>query len=111
MDHDGLVFLRNGVEGFLNDMAAEGVHAQAQGVATDSVGNSNDLLGGTVLKAALDQEIAEAVDHQRICLSDDGFNDFIFLLDGPDLELLLQEDGRLLIIVADNLIDDISPIA
>lgn len=89
MNHNGLVLLWNGVEGFLNDMTPERIHAQAQGVATDSIGNGNNLLGRAVLEAALDQEIAEAIDHQRIGLSDDGLDDLVFLLDGAHLELLL----------------------
>lgn len=89
MNHDGLVLLWHGVESFLNDVAAERIHAQAQGIATNSIGNGNDLLGRAVLEAALDQEIAEAIDHQRIGLSDNGLDDLVFLLDSAHLELLL----------------------
>jgi len=45
-----------------------------------------------MLKAALDEEVAKAVDHQGISLSDDGLDDLILLLRSADLELLLQED-------------------
>ena len=39
VDHDGLVLLGHAVKGFLDDMAAEGVHAEVQSVALDSLCN------------------------------------------------------------------------
>ena len=63
-----------------------------------------------MLKAALHEEVAEAVDHQRIRLCNDGLYDLILLLRRADLELLLQEDGGLLIIVADDLVDNVFPV-
>lgn len=64
-----------------------------------------------MLEASLDQEVAEAIDHQGIGLCDNSFNDFILLLRCADLELLLKEDRSLLIIVADNLVNDVFPVA
>jgi hypothetical protein len=64
-----------------------------------------------VFKATLNQEVAKAIDHQWIGLSGDCLNDVILLLSGTNLELLLQEYGSLLIIVADNLINNILPVA
>jgi hypothetical protein len=80
-----------------------------------------------VLEATLYKEIAKAVDHQGVRLADDSLNNFELLLSGADLEFLLfismiqmhcqeslthllQEDGRLLIIVADDLVDNILPV-
>ena len=111
MDHDGLEFFRDGIECFLDHVTAKGVHAQAQCVATDGISNGNDLLWGAVLEATLDQEVAKAVDHQRVGLCDNGFDDLIFLFYSADFEFLLQEDGCLLVIVADDLVNDILPVA
>ena len=111
VDHDGLVLLRNTVEGLLNNVAAKRIHAQVEGVAANSTGDGNDLLRSAVLKAALNQEVAEAVDHERIGLVDDGLHDLILLLLGADLELLLQEDGGLLVVAVDDLVDNVLPVA
>lgn len=64
-----------------------------------------------MLEATLDEEIAEAVDHKRIRLVDDSVDDLKLLVGCGDLELLLKEDGGLLIVVADNLVDDVLPVA
>ena len=69
------------------------------------------LLGSAVLKATLHKEIAKAVDHQLIRLGNNGIYNFVLLLRSADLELLLQEDRSLLIIVADDLVNDILPVA
>ena len=63
MDHDSLVILRNDIERLLNDVAAESIHAQAQGIATDRIGNRDNLFRCAMLEAALDQEVAESIDH------------------------------------------------
>lgn len=110
MNHDGLVLLGHAVESLLNNVASEGVHAEVQGVATNSLGDTNNLLGRTMLEAALDEEVAETVDHERVGLLDDGVDDFELLLWSADLELLLEEDGSLLVIAADNLVDYVTPI-
>jgi hypothetical protein len=80
-------------------------------MASNCIGNSNDLLGASVFKTALDEKVAETVDHQRIRLADDRPNDVVFLFSRADFELLLQENGRLLIVVADYLVHDVFPIA
>lgn len=64
-----------------------------------------------MLEAALDKEIAKAINHKRIGLGDDGFDNLILLLRSSHLEFLLKEDGRLLVIVADNLVDNVLPVA
>ena len=69
------------------------------------------LVWSTVLKAALNKEVAKAVDHERVGLSDNSLHDLVLLLGGADLELLLKEDRCLLVIVADDLVDDILPVA
>lgn len=111
MHHGGFVLLRNAVERLLDDVTAEGVHAESKSVPTDGLSDGDDLLGRAMLKAALHEEVAETIDHERVGLSDDGFHNLVLLLRCADLELLLQEDGGLLIVVADDLIDDVLPIA
>ena len=64
-----------------------------------------------MFEATLDQEISEAVDHQRIGLCDNGLHNLELLLSSTNLQFLLQEYRSLLIVVADNLIDNIFPIA
>lgn len=63
-----------------------------------------------MLETALDKEVTKTIDHERIGLGNDGFNNLVFLLRGPDLEFLLKEDGCLLVIVADNLVNNVLPI-
>ena len=109
-NHVGFVVFRHGVESLLDDMTTERIHAQGDHVAMDRVCDSDDLLGSAVLEASLHKEVAEAVDHERVGLADNGFHDLVLLLCGADLELLLQEDGCLLVIVADDLIDNVLPI-
>ena len=111
MYHDGLVFFWDSIESLLNDVASEGVHAQAQCVATDGVCNRDDLVWCSMLEASLYKEVSESIDHQRVGLSNDCLNDFEFLLDRADLELLLQEDRSLLVIVANDLVNNVLPIA
>ena len=64
-----------------------------------------------MLEAPLDQKVSEAVDHKRVGLRNDCFDDLILLIGRANLELLLEEDGCLLVIVADDLVDDILPVA
>lgn len=110
VDHDSLVLLTNTVKSLLDDMAAERIHAQIECVAADSTSNGLDLLRSTVLEAALDEEIAEAVDHEGISLVNDGLDDLVLLVLSTDLELLLQEDRGLLVIAVNNLVDNILPV-
>jgi hypothetical protein len=111
MNHDGLIVFRNRVKSLLDDMAAESIHRQVQSVASNGLSNLDDLFRSAMLKAALNQEVSKAVDHQWICLSDDSLNNVILLLSGANLELLLEEDGSLLIIIADNLVNNVLPVA
>src|ERR1700692_1567555 len=103
MNHDGLIVLWNRVKCLLDDVTAKCIHGKVQGVASDGFSNLDDLFRSAMLKAALNQEVTEAIYHQRICLSNDGFNNVVLLLCGANLELLLKEDRCLLIIVANNL--------
>lgn len=111
MDHDRLVLLWNRVEGLLHDVTAECIHAEVQGISSDGIGDGNDLIGRAMFEAALDEEVSESVDHERVRLSNDGFHDLILLFGCSNLQLLLEEDGRLLIVVGDDLVHDVLPIA
>ena len=64
-----------------------------------------------MLEATLDQEVSEAVDHQWIGLSNDCLNDVILLVRSTHLELLLQEYRSLLIIVTNDLVNNVLPVA
>jgi hypothetical protein len=108
--HHNSILFRNRVKGLLNDVASKRIHAEAKSVAADRVGNSDDLLWGTMLEATLDQEITEAVDHQGIGLSNDCFDNLEFLLRSANLELLLEKDGSLLIIAMNDLVNDEFPV-
>lgn len=111
VNHDGLVIFRDGIKCFLNNMASEGVHGKVQGVASNCFGDFDDLLRCAMLEASLYKKVPKPVDHQGVGLGNDGLNNFVFLFRGPHLQLLLQEYGSLLIIVANNLIHDVLPIA
>ena len=111
MDHDGFVLFGGTVKGLLDNMTAKSIHAEVKGVAANGPRDCNDLVWITMFKAALDEKVAEAVDHERIGLIKDGLDDFVLLLIGSDFQLLLQEDGGLLIIVADDFIDNVLPVA
>ncbi len=109
--HDRLVLLRDGVEGLLDDMTPESIHAEVECVSANGLRNCNDLLCRAMLEAALDEEVAEAIDHERIRLVDNSADDLELLLRSGDLELLLQEDGGLLVVAADDLVDNVLPVA
>lgn len=111
VDHDRLVVLRDGVKRLLHHMAAKRIHREVEGIAADGLRNFDDLLRCAVLEAALDQKVTKAVNHQRIGLGHNGFDDVILLLGSPNLEFLLQEDGSLLVIVANNLVNNVLPVA
>ena len=111
MDHYRLVLLWNGVKCLLDHVAAEGVHRKTESIASDGLRNFDNLLRRAMLKAALDEEVSEAIDHQWIGLGDDCFDNVILLLRRANLQLLLEEDGCLLVIVADDLVDNVLPVA
>lgn len=111
IDHDCLVVLWDRVEGFLDHMATKWVHGQIEGMATDRFGDLDHLFGRPVLKAALNEEIAESVHHQGVCLGHNSLDNLVLLLRSSNLQLLLQEDRCLLIIVANDLVDDVLPVA
>lgn len=64
-----------------------------------------------MLEATLDEEVAETVDHKWVGLVDDGLNDLELLLRCAKFQLLLKEDGSLLVIAAHDLVDDVAPVA
>lgn len=109
-DHISLVIFRDGIKSLLNDMAAEGIHAEGNDIAMNGISNGNDLLRSAVLEAALDEKVAKAVDHERIGLVDDGLDNLELLLGGADFQLLLQKDRGLLVVVAYNLVDNVFPV-
>lgn len=110
-DHHDSMFFRDGVERLLNDVASKRVHAEAESIPTDGVGDSDDLLWCTMLEAPLNKEVAESVDHQWIRLGDDCLDYLELLLDSTNLELLLKEDRSLLVIAMNDLVDDELPVA
>lgn len=110
-NHVSLVILRDRVKGLLDDVTAEGIHAEGKHIAVDGVGDGNDLLRCAMLEAALNEEVTETVNHERIRLVNDGADNLELLLSSADLELLLQEDGGLLIVAANNFVHDVLPVA
>jgi hypothetical protein len=111
VDHGRLVLFGNTVEGFLDNMTSEGIHAKSECVTTNGLGDRDDLVGRAMFEATLNEEVTEAVDHQRIGLGDDCFDDLILLLRCSNLQLLLKKDGCLLVVVADDLVDNVLPVA
>lgn len=63
-----------------------------------------------MLKAALNKEVSKPVHHQWVCLRDYSVHNGMFLLWSTNLELLLEENGSLLVIVADNFVNYIFPV-
>ena len=80
-------------------------------MATDCLGNLDHLFWCPMFKAALNEEISESVHHQGVCLGHNGLDDLVLLLWSSDLQLLLQKNRCLLIIVANNFVDDVLPVA
>lgn len=64
-----------------------------------------------MLEAALDQEVSKAVDHEGVCLSNNGLDNLVLLLRSSNFELLLKENRSLLVVVADDLVDNVLPVA
>lgn len=110
MHHGGLMLLWNTVKRLLDDVASERVHAQAQCAAFDCIGNGDNLLSRSMLEAALNEEIPKPIHHERIGLAGNRFDDLVFLFRCANLELLLQENGCLLVVTADNFVHNIFPI-
>lgn len=109
--HDSLLILRDTIKRLLDDVASKRVHAQVEGVTSDRTRDGNDLIGCSMLEATLDEEVSKAIYHQRVCLADDCLDDIKLLVGCADFQLLLQENGCLLIVVAYNLVHDVFPIA
>jgi hypothetical protein len=110
-NHDSLEVFRHRVKGFLNNMATKRIHREIQGVAPNSFGDVDNLVRCAMLEASLYQEVAKPIDHQGVGLCYDSIHDLKLLFRGSDLKLLLQEDRGLLIVVADDLVDNVLPVA
>lgn len=110
VDHDRFVLLGDTVEGLLDNMAPEWVHAQIECVASDRVGDCDNLLGSTMLEATLDEKIAESVHHELVGLAHNSFNDVVSLIGCSYLQLLLEKNGRLLVVIADDLVHYVFPV-
>lgn len=108
--HDRLVLFGNRIKRFLNNVAAERIHGKIQGISTYSLCNLDHLLWSSMLKATLNKEITEAVYHQGVSLGHNSLNDLVLLFRGANLQFLLKKNGSLLVIVADNLVDNVLPI-
>lgn len=111
VNHDSFVLLGNTVKGLLNNMAPEGVHAQIESVASYRIGNCNHLLRSPMFETTLNKKVAKSVYHEWVSLTDDGLNNVVLLLCRPNLELLLEEDRRLLVVIANNLVHNVFPVA
>lgn len=92
MNHDCLPILWDAVKCLLDNMTTEGVHAQVESVVLDGHGDADHLRLGAVLEAALNQEVAEAVDHQWVGVSYDCVDDIELLSRRAKLKLLLKKD-------------------
>ena len=55
MNHYRFVFLGDSVEGLLHHVTAKSIHAKAKCVASDSIGDGDDLLRRSMLKASVEQ--------------------------------------------------------
>lgn len=110
MDHDGLVVLWDRIKCLLYNVTSEGIHGQVQGIASNGLCNLDNLFRSTMLKTALNKKVTKAVHHQGIGLSNNRFNNVVLLLGRADLQLLLEEDGGLLIVVANNFVDNVLPV-
>lgn len=111
IDHDSFMLFGNTVKGLLNNMTSKGVHAQVEGVASYRISDCDNLVGSTMLKTPLNEEVAESIYHERIGLADNGLDDVVLLLSRPNLELLLEKDGRLLVVVANDFVHNVFPVA
>lgn len=111
MNHDSFMLLGNTVKGLLDNVAPKGVHAQVEGISSYRIGNCDHLLRSAVFEATLNKEIAKSVDHEWVSLTNDGLDDVVLLLCRPNLEFLLKEDRRLLVIVANNFVHNVFPVA
>jgi len=111
VNHDGFVVLGDRIKSLLNDMAAKCIHGKIQCVSSDGLSDLDDLFRSSVLEATLNQEVSETIHHQWIGLGNNGLNNVVLLFSCADLKLLLKEDGSLLIVVADNLVNNVLPVA
>lgn len=63
-----------------------------------------------MLEATLNEKVAKTIDHQGIGLIYYSLHNVVLLISSTDFELLLQKNGGLLVIVADNLVHYILPV-
>lgn len=109
-DHSCLEFLWNTIECLLDNMTSECVHTQGHCVTPNGRRYAVNLILRSMLEAPLNKEISKSINHQLVCLCNNSLYNSVLLFDRANLELLLQEYGCLLIIIADNLINNIFPI-
>lgn len=111
VNHDCFVILGDRIKCLLHNMTAKRIHGEIQSVAAYGLGNFNDLVRSAMLKTTLNEKISKSINHKRVCLGNNGFDDFEFLLRCAHFELLLQENGSLLVVIADNLVNDVLLVA
>ena len=87
--HYRLVLFWNAVKSLLDYMAAKRIHAEVESIPTDCLRDSNHLFWRPVLEAALNEEVAEAIDHKWVRLVDDSVHNLKLLVSRADFELLL----------------------
>jgi hypothetical protein len=73
-------------------MTAKHVHGQSNDVPEEGLDDALDLVFGAVFETALDEKVAEAVDHEGVALTDDGVDDLVFLDGCSEFELLLEKE-------------------
>lgn len=110
VDHEALLLLRGVVKGLLNDVTAKSIHTELDGMTADALGNVEDVRRRTVLHTALDEEVAKAVEHQVLALTDDDLDDGLLLFSTTGLDLLLEEQRCLLVVATDDFVHDHFPI-
>jgi hypothetical protein len=111
VDHYSFVVFWNRIKCLLNNVASKSIHGEIQGIATDGLSDLNHLLWCSVFEAALHEEIAKTVNHQCISLSNNSLDNIKLLLIGANFELLLKEDGSLLIVIANDFVNNVLPVA
>lgn len=110
-DHLVLEALWNTIKSLLDDMATESISAEANSVVLDVGSEAHDLIVIGALEDALDEEVAEAIAHQLETTTDDAVNDRVLESWFRVLDLLLEEDGGLLIVAGDDFVDNQIPVS
>lgn len=88
-NHRGFKILRYTIKGFLDNVAAKGIHTEHDCITPNSVGDTLDLLGRSVLKASLNKKVSKPIDHQIVSLSHNGIDNCVLLVSSTNLQFLL----------------------